>query len=51
MLSASDLKGVMGMMPAFTTPDGDSVRATNTINVDELQRGVDKAIREIIPKS
>lgn len=46
MLSSSDLKGVMGMMPAFTTPDGDSVRATNTINVDELQRGVDKAIRD-----
>jgi trans-o-hydroxybenzylidenepyruvate hydratase-aldolase len=46
MISASDLHGVMAMMPAFTTEDGDDYRATNTINVDELKRAVDQAIKD-----
>ena len=36
MIAASELKGVMGMMPAFTTPDGGSVHSTDTIDVAAL---------------
>ena len=41
MVSASDLHGLIGMMPAFTTEDGWDPRAKNTINVSEggAQRG------------
>lgn len=46
MLRAEDLKGVVAMMPAFTTPDGDSPNATDTINVPELERSVDRIIRD-----
>src|SRR4051812_44123748 len=46
MISASDLHGVMAMMPAFTTEDGNDYRATNTINVDELKRAVDQGIKD-----
>jgi dihydrodipicolinate synthase/N-acetylneuraminate lyase len=38
------MQGVMGMMPAFTTPDGDSLTATDTINTVELARAVDRII-------
>jgi len=31
MLSASDLKGILGMMPAFAMPDAADIRATQTI--------------------
>src|SRR5215211_5850293 len=34
----------MGMMPAFTTPDGGDVDATNTIDVHNLAAGVDRMI-------
>ena len=44
MLRAQDMQGVMGMMPAFTTPDGDSLTATDTINTVELARAVDRII-------
>ena len=30
MLTAQDLKGIMAMMPAFTTPDAADINATNT---------------------
>src|ERR1043166_7295872 len=46
MLSCRDLYGMIGMMPAFTTEDGGDVRARNTINVGELERSVDRAIRD-----
>src|SRR4051812_9627053 len=46
MLSNSDLKGVMAMMPAFTTEDGNDYRSTDTVNVDELKRAVDQGIKD-----
>lgn len=44
MVSSSDLSGVMGMMPAFTTDDGASLDATDTIAVDRLAAGVNRMI-------
>ncbi len=46
MLTANDVKGVLGMMPAFATPDAVNIRATQTIAVDNLKEGVDKIIRD-----
>ena len=46
MISASELNGVLGMMPAFATPDATDVRATETIAVDNLKEGVDKIIKD-----
>jgi trans-o-hydroxybenzylidenepyruvate hydratase-aldolase len=46
MLSASDLKGILGMMPAFATPDASDVRATQTVAVDNLKEGVDRIIKD-----
>ena len=39
-------KGIMAMMPAFTTKDGDRIDATDTVDTDELTRAVDKLIRD-----
>jgi trans-o-hydroxybenzylidenepyruvate hydratase-aldolase len=44
VLTAQDLRGVMGMMPAFTTPGGGDVDATNTIDVGNLEAGVNRMI-------
>ncbi len=44
MLSAKDLRGIMGMMPAFTTADGGDLRAKATIDVAALRAGVDRII-------
>ena len=46
MISASELKGVLGMMPAFATPDAADIKATQTIAVDNLKEGVDKIIKD-----
>jgi trans-o-hydroxybenzylidenepyruvate hydratase-aldolase len=46
MLRAQDMTGVMAMMPAFTTPDGASPSATDTVNTVELERAVDQIIRD-----
>jgi trans-o-hydroxybenzylidenepyruvate hydratase-aldolase len=46
MLAASDLNGVLGMMPAFSTADAVDVRATQTVAVDNLKEGVDKIIKD-----
>src|SRR6185369_16268670 len=46
MLAASDLKGILGMMPAFATSDATNIRATQTIAVDNLKEGVDKIIND-----
>jgi dihydrodipicolinate synthase/N-acetylneuraminate lyase len=46
MLSAKDLSGVLAMMPAFATPDGVDIRATQTIAVDNLKEGVDRIIKD-----
>ena len=46
MISANELNGVLGMMPAFATPDAIDIRATQTIAVDNLKEGVDKIIKD-----
>ena len=46
MITASELKGILGMMPAFATPDAADIRATQTIAVDHLKEGVDKIIKD-----
>ncbi len=46
MLTSQDLHGVMGMMPSFATPDAGDLRATSTVDVDNLQAGIDKIIRD-----
>src|ERR1700750_1101598 len=46
MITSKDLKGVMAMMPAFTTHDGDRIDAVDTVDTDELTRAVDKLIRD-----
>jgi dihydrodipicolinate synthase/N-acetylneuraminate lyase len=46
MISASELKGALGMMPAFATSDAVDIRATQTIAVDNLRDGVDKIIKD-----
>lgn len=46
MIKASDIHGVMGMMPAFATDDANAPRAKDTINVPELEKGVDRAVRD-----
>ena len=46
MLSAKDIGGLMAMMPAFATDDAADIRATNTVDVDKLHKGVDRMIRD-----
>ena len=46
MLTAADLKGVLAMMPAFTTPEGSSPRAKDTVDTSALESAVDKIIRD-----
>src|SRR5213596_1512690 len=46
MITASELNGVLGMMPAFATPEAVDIRATQTIAVDHLKEGVDKIIKD-----
>lgn len=46
MIRAQDLKGIMAMMPAFTTPDGASPAASDTVNTAELERAVDKIVQD-----
>ena len=46
MITVKELKGVMAMMPAFTTSDGSSPSAKDTVNTMELERAVDQIIRD-----
>ena len=46
MISASELNGVLAMMPSFATPEATDVRATETIAVDNLKEGVDRIIKD-----
>jgi len=46
MIRAQDLKGVVAMMPAFTTKDGDSPDAMDTVDTETLTTSVDKMIRD-----
>ncbi len=46
MIGVQDMKGVMAMMPAFTTPNGSSPSAADTIDAAALETGVDRMIRD-----
>ncbi len=46
MIGVQDMKGVMAMMPAFTTPNGSSPSAADTIDTAALETGVDRMIRD-----
>jgi dihydrodipicolinate synthase/N-acetylneuraminate lyase len=46
MLSASDLKGFMAMMPAFATDDAADLGAAQTVDVGRLHAGVDRIVRD-----
>src|ERR1041385_8696114 len=46
MIRAKDLKGVVAMMPAFTTKDGGSPDAVDTVDTETLTTAVDKMIRD-----
>src|SRR5437660_12358675 len=46
MLAASDLGGMMAMMPAFATDEGNDIRATNTVSVERLRAGLDRMVRD-----
>lgn len=46
MLTASDVGGLMAMMPAFATDDAADIRATATVDVGRLHHGLDRMIRD-----
>jgi len=46
MVTANDIKGVMAMMPAFSTKDAADLNATQTIDVGNLQSSVDRIIND-----
>ena len=46
MLSAKDLGGLMAMMPAFATDNAADIRATSTVDMAKLHKGVDRMIRD-----
>ena len=46
MLSASDIGGLMAMMPAFATDDAADIRSTSTVDVGRLHHGLDRMIRD-----
>src|SRR4051794_28784153 len=46
MIGAKDLRGIMAMMPAFTTDDGGQITAKQTVDTARLAAGVDRMIRD-----
>jgi dihydrodipicolinate synthase/N-acetylneuraminate lyase len=46
MLSASDIRGMMAMMPAFATDAAADLRATDTVSVERLRAGVERMVRD-----
>jgi hydratase-aldolase len=46
MITAQEVKGILAMMPAFTTSDGYSPAATDTVDTAALEAAVDKIIRD-----
>jgi len=46
MLSASDLKGVLGILPTPAKDGADRIDATNTVDLDETARVVQQLIRD-----
>jgi dihydrodipicolinate synthase/N-acetylneuraminate lyase len=46
MLSASDIGGLMTMMPAFAKDSAADLRATDTVSVERLRAGLDRMVRD-----
>jgi dihydrodipicolinate synthase/N-acetylneuraminate lyase len=46
MLGASDIGGLMAMMPAFATDQAADLRATGTVDVARLRAGLDRMVRD-----
>ncbi|HEY7302262.1 MAG TPA: dihydrodipicolinate synthase family protein [Xanthobacteraceae bacterium] len=46
MLGAGDIGGMMAMMPSFATDEAANLRATDTVSVERLRRGLDRMIRD-----
>ena len=44
MVSASDLSGMMGMMPAFATDDAANIDATDTVDLGRMEAGVNRMV-------
>jgi len=46
MLKASDIGGIMAMMPAFATDAAADIRATDTVSVERLRAGLDRMVSD-----
>ena len=46
MISASDIGGMMAMMPAFATDAAADLAATDTVSVERLRAGLDRMVRD-----
>ena len=46
MLAASDIGGMMAMMPAFAKDSAADLRVTDTISVERLRAGLDRMVRD-----
>jgi 4-(2-carboxyphenyl)-2-oxobut-3-enoate aldolase len=46
MVTAKDVRGVMAMMPSFSTDNAGNLDANSTVAVDNLQAGVDRMIQD-----
>jgi hydratase-aldolase len=46
MLSPSEVRGLMAMMPAFATDEANQITSVNTIATDRLEHGLDRMIRD-----
>jgi len=44
--SFDELRGICGMMPAFSTPDAGSLTATDTVDVNNLRDGLNRVIED-----
>jgi 4-(2-carboxyphenyl)-2-oxobut-3-enoate aldolase len=46
MVTSQDVKGVMAMMPSFSTNNAGDLNSENTVDVDNLKAGVDRMISD-----
>jgi len=46
MLTASDIGGMMAMMPAFATDGAADIRTTDTVSVERLRSGLDRMVSD-----
>jgi dihydrodipicolinate synthase/N-acetylneuraminate lyase len=46
MITTNDLRGIMAMMPAFTTKNGDRPDTEDTVDTGELTWAVDQIVRD-----